>query len=71
MARMNGCNAQFENHEESPRKEPCNPWDFCRNQLSKGGVNKDLGGGAKSGSGGSVKAGGAAQGKHHHMPKGK
>lgn len=71
MGKMNGCNAQFETMKKAQGKNRVTPGTFARNQLSKGGVNKDLGGGAKSGSGGSVKSGGAAQGKHHHMPKGK
>jgi hypothetical protein len=71
MARMNGCNDHFEKMKKAQGKNTVTPGAFARNNMSKGGVNTDLGGGAKGGSGGSVKAGGAAQGKHHHMPKGK
>lgn len=71
MAKMNGCNAHFENHKAAQGNGRITPAAFARNSLSKGGVNTDLGGGAKSGSGGSVKAGGASQGKHKNMPRGK
>lgn len=70
MARMNGCNDHFESMKKAQGKNTVRPGEFARNNMSKGGVNTDLGGGAKPIKQG-VKAGGAAQGKHHHMPKGK
>jgi hypothetical protein len=49
MAKMNGCNSHFESSKQAQGKGRKTPGDFARNGLSKGGVNKDLGGGAKSG----------------------
>lgn len=71
MASKGGCNAHFENHKKAQGKNTVTPGSWSRNSLSKGGVNTDLGGGAKSGSGGAVKAAGASQGKYKNMPKGR
>lgn len=46
MAKMNGCNEGMVAPSGSYSKR-MNPNDFARNNLSKGGVNLDLGGGAK------------------------
>lgn len=47
MASKAGCNSEkaVPSGKNSTRM---NPAQFARNNLSKGGVNKDLGGGAKS-----------------------
>lgn len=52
MAKMNGCNSHMGGtgcSSASQAKGRMAPSSFARNGLSKGGVNKDLGGGAKSG----------------------
>lgn len=46
-----GCN-KFEKPKPSGNhSQRVNPAQFARNNLAKGGVNKDLGGGAKPGKG--------------------
>jgi len=52
MAKMNGCNDHMGGTKSDARAQGSNrmtPKSFARNNLSKGGVNKDLGGGATSG----------------------
>lgn len=66
MAKMNGCNYPHEAMKKSQGTNRATPGTFARNNLAKGGVNARL-----TKSGGSVKPGGASQGKHHLMPKGK
>lgn len=48
-AKMNGANAHFHAMRKSQGTMRVTPGTFARNGLSKGGVNKDLGGGATSG----------------------
>jgi hypothetical protein len=50
--KMGGCNDHMggmKSNGEAQGKGRVSPKTSCRNSLSKGGVNKDLGGGAKSG----------------------
>lgn len=49
MASMNGVNKDMGYNVAKPvvTKKGINPTQFARNNMSKGGVNKDLGGGAK------------------------
>lgn len=52
MAKMNGVNAHMGGTSGSAGPQAggrMSPKSFARNGLSKGGVNKDLGGGARSG----------------------
>jgi hypothetical protein len=49
VAKMNGCNAFHEAMLKAQGKERMVPKTFARNNLAKGGVNKDLSGGATSG----------------------
>jgi hypothetical protein len=48
MAKMNGCNEDYKVKLVAQGKGRVAPSSFARNDLAKGGVNKDLGGGAKS-----------------------
>lgn len=51
MASMGGCNKDYKILIQNPgikAKSRLVPAEFARNDLAKGGVNKDLGGGAKS-----------------------
>jgi hypothetical protein len=48
---MGGCNKDYKILIQNPgikAKSRLVPAEFARNDLAKGGVNKDLGGGAKS-----------------------
>ena len=46
MAKMGGCNDNIRIGTQSQGTMRINPGTFKRNNLAKGGVNKDLGGGA-------------------------
>jgi hypothetical protein len=69
MAKMNGCNADMPKGPVGSRSTRINPNSFARNNLSKGGVNDQMGG-TKDKMTCKVAAGGVSQGKHTHMPKG-
>ena len=49
MASLGGCNDHYHKMLKPQGKGRMTPSTFSRNALSKGGVNSDLGGGAKSG----------------------
>lgn len=66
MAKMGGCNAHYYDTLKAQGKTRKTPGEFARNGLSKGGVNKDLGGGAKSGAKQGLKAGDNGIGKVRH-----
>lgn len=69
MAKMNGCNSDMVKGPIGSRSTRMNPTKFARNNLSKGGVNDQMGG-TRDKMTGSVPAGAAHQGKHKSMPKG-
>lgn len=65
MAKMNGCNAHMGGTNAAAGSQGGGrmvPKSFARNGLSKGGVNKDLSGGATSGVKQQLKAGKASAG---------
>jgi len=70
MAKLGGCNDNFHKMQVKQGRNTITPGKFARNNLSKGGVNTDLGGGAGNRKG-SVAPGGASQGKYKNMPRGR